>query len=354
MRIAKAMARSGLCSRREAERWIEEGRVSVNGEVLTSPARDVSARDRILIDGEPLPSPEPPRLWRYHKPKGLVTTHRDPEGRPTVFDALPKHMPRVISIGRLDVNTEGLLLLTNDGELARYLELPATGWLRRYRVRAHGVITQAALDGLKQGVEVGGVRYGPIEASLDTTQGSNVWLTVGLREGKHREVRTVLDSLGLVVNRLIRVSFGPFQLLELGQGEVENVPRRVLIDQLGPVTAKELGLDAEEAPPPRQGKHQGRPGARPEQKTRDGKPDRWAQERLEKKQDRAREKQRGQGRPERGLPKQGEGRPRPGRPTQGQEPKQGRFKPSRRGGGPRGERPSGDRPSGGRPSGDRK
>jgi 23S rRNA pseudouridine2605 synthase len=242
VRIAKALARAGLCSRREAERWIAEGRVKVNGEVLASPARDVSARDRIEVDGEALPEAEPPRLWRYHKPRGLVTTHKDPQGRATVFDKLPEHLPRVVSVGRLDVNTEGLLLLTNDGALARHLELPATGWMRRYRVRAHGTVTQAALDRLKGGAEVGGVRYGPVEATLDKTQGSNVWLTVGLREGKHREVRTILDHLGLTVNRLIRISFGPFQLLDLEPGEVEPVKRRVLVDQLGRQVAERLGL----------------------------------------------------------------------------------------------------------------
>jgi 23S rRNA pseudouridine2605 synthase len=249
MRIAKALARAGLCSRREAERWIEAGRVSVNGEVLKSPARDVGARDRILVDGKELPASEPPRLWRYHKPKGLVTTHSDPQGRPTVFAALPAHLPRVVSVGRLDFNTEGLLLLTNDGALARHLELPATGWLRRYRVRAHGVVTQDALDRLKGGIEIDGVRYGPIEATLDKPQGSNVWLSIGLREGKNREVRTILERLGLSVNRLIRISFGPFQLLDLEPGEVEPVRRRVLVDQLGPRVARDLGLadDEEEA-----------------------------------------------------------------------------------------------------------
>jgi 23S rRNA pseudouridine2605 synthase len=246
MRIAKAMARAGLCSRREAERWIEEGRVSVNGVRLDSPARDVTPRDRILVDGELLPGAEPARLWRYHKPKGCVTTHRDPEGRPTVFERLPRHMPRVISIGRLDFNTEGLLLLTNDGELARHLELPSTGWLRRYRVRAFGEVTQGDLDALAGGIELEGVRYGPIEATLDQTQGSNVWLTIGLREGKNREVRNILASLRLTVNRLIRVSFGPFQLLDLPDDAVEHIPRRVLADQLGPEAAAQFGLRAED------------------------------------------------------------------------------------------------------------
>jgi 23S rRNA pseudouridine2605 synthase len=242
LRIAKALARAGLCSRRDAERWIEAGRVSVNGEVLKSPARDVSTADRILVDGKELPAAEPPRLWRYHKPRGRVTTHRDPQARPTVFEALPEHMPRVISVGRLDFNTEGLLLLTNDGALARHLELPATGWLRRYRVRAHGSVTQDALGRLKDGVEIAGVRYGPIEATLDKVQGANVWLTIALREGKNREVRKILDSLGLTVNRLIRVSFGPFQLLDLEPGQVEAVRRGVLIDQLGARMALQIGL----------------------------------------------------------------------------------------------------------------
>jgi 23S rRNA pseudouridine2605 synthase len=242
MRVAKAMARAGLCSRRDAERWIAEGRVTVNGQVLTSPARDVGPEDMVLVDGKPLPRIEPVQLWRYHKPRGLVTTHRDPQGRPTVFENLPEGMPRVISIGRLDFNTEGLLLLTTDGALARHLELPSTGWLRRYRVRAHGSITQADLDALKEGIEVEGVRYGPIEATLDRIQGSNVWLTIGLREGKNREVRNILKSLKLDVNRLIRISYGPFQLLDLKPGEVEPVRRRVLIDQLGPRLSRELGL----------------------------------------------------------------------------------------------------------------
>ena len=246
MRIAKAMARAGLCSRREAERWIADGRVSVNGTLLKTPAVEVSAKDKVLVDGRPLPEAEPVRLWRYHKPRGLVTTHADPEGRPTVFDNLPPDLPRVISIGRLDFNTEGLLLLTNDGTLARHLELPATGWLRRYRVRAHGRVTQEALDKLKDGIELEGVRYGPVEATLDTMQGGNIWLTLSLREGKNREVRRILESLGLAVNRLIRVSYGPFQLLDLEPGQAEQIRRRVLADQLGAKLVEELDLTAQE------------------------------------------------------------------------------------------------------------
>lgn len=242
MRVAKAMARAGLCSRREAERWIADGRVSVNGKTLNTPAVTVTAADKVVVDGKPLPTAEPARLWRYHKPKGLVTTHRDPEGRPTVFDRLPPELPRVVSVGRLDFNTEGLLLLTNDGALARHLELPSTGWLRRYRVRAHGKVTQEALDALKDGIEIDGVRYGPVEAVLDQVKGANVWLTIGLREGKNREVRRILETLGLAVNRLIRVSYGPFQLLDLAPGAVEAVKRRVLLDQLGQSLARQIGL----------------------------------------------------------------------------------------------------------------
>jgi 23S rRNA pseudouridine2605 synthase len=250
MRIAKAMARAGLCSRREAERWIAEGRVSVNGQVLRTPAVEIKPRDRVLVDGQPLPVSEPTQLWRYHKAKGLVTTHSDPQGRPTLFDALPPGLPRVISIGRLDFNTEGLILLTNDGELARHLELPATGWLRRYRVRAKGRVTQADLDRLRDGVEIEGVRYGPVEALVDSSQGANMWLSISIREGKNREVRKVLSSLGLEVNRLIRVAFGPFELSNLKPGEADVVPRKGLADQLGPDLAQQFGLVAE---PPAKG-----------------------------------------------------------------------------------------------------
>ena len=253
MRIAKAMARAGLCSRREAERWIEDGRVAVNGKILTTPACEVGPGDKVIVDGRPLPAAEPVRLWRYHKIKGVVTTNNDPEGRPTVFDKLPPEMPRVISIGRLDYNTEGLLLLTNDGALARHLELPATGWLRRYRVRARGRVTQADLDKLKEGIEIDGIRYGAIDATIDTVQGANIWLTVGIREGKNREVRKVMAELGLDVSRLIRVSFGPFELADLVPGAVEQVRRKHLAEQLGPKVAGEFGLT--ETPEQRRERH---------------------------------------------------------------------------------------------------
>ncbi|MGL4396162.1 MAG: pseudouridine synthase [Hyphomicrobium sp.] len=242
MRIARAMARAGLCSRREAERWIADGRVNVNGKLLKTPAFEVSPADRILVDGKPLPAAEPARLWRYHKPRGLVTTHRDPEGRPTVFEKLPPEMERVVSIGRLDFNTEGLLLLTNDGALARYMELPTTGWMRRYKVRAKGRVSLADLDALKAGLEIDGVRYGPIEGAVESVQGANTWLTIAIREGKNREVRKILTHLGLTVNRLIRLSFGPFQLLDLAPGAVEIVKRRTLAEQLGPKLAQEFHL----------------------------------------------------------------------------------------------------------------
>jgi 23S rRNA pseudouridine2605 synthase len=242
-RIAKVVSRAGLASRRDAEEWIVQGRVTVNGRIINSPALDVTANDVITVDGKPLPPRERTRLFMFHKPRGLMTTHADPEGRPTVFDNLPEGLPRLISIGRLDFNTEGLLLLTNDGGLARALELPDTGWLRRYRVRAHGEVTQAQLDELKKGVEVDGVKYGPIDATLERDQGANVWLVFAIREGKNREVRNVMAHLGLEVNRLIRVSYGPFQLAELAEGQVEEVKTRVLREQLGEKIAALAGAD---------------------------------------------------------------------------------------------------------------
>jgi 23S rRNA pseudouridine2605 synthase len=249
-RIAKVLARAGLASRRDAEEMVTQGRVAVNGRIINSPALDVTINDVVTVDGTPLPPRERTRLFLYNKPRGLMTTHADPEGRPTVFDNLPEGLPRLISVGRLDFNTEGLLLLTNDGGLARALELPDTGWLRRYRVRAHGEVTQAQLDALKQGVEVDGVKYGPIDATLERDQGANVWLVFAIREGKNREVRNVMAHLGLEVNRLIRISYGPFQLAELAEGAVEEVKTRVLREQLGEKVAAlaraDFGLPAQD------------------------------------------------------------------------------------------------------------
>jgi len=242
-RIAKVIARAGLASRREAEAFIAAGRVAVNGAVIASPALNVTAQDSITVDGEPLPQRERTRLFLYHKPRGLVTTRSDPQGRRTIFAALPKELPRLISVGRLDMNTEGLLLLTNDGGLARVLELPATGWLRRYRVRAHGRVQQARLDELRRGITIDGVRYGPIDAQLEREQGANIWLVFAMREGKNREVKNVLGHLGLAVNRLIRVSFGPFQLGEMPEGAVEEVRTRHLREQLGERIAAVAGAD---------------------------------------------------------------------------------------------------------------
>ena len=237
-RVAKRIARAGLCSRREAERWIQEGRVAVDNRTITSPALDVRPDQLVTVDGKLVPEAEPARLFRYHKPRGVLTTAADPEGRPTVYDTLPRNLPRLMPIGRLDINSEGLLLLTNDGELKRRLELPATGWLRRYKVRAFGRIEDRQLADLKRGLTVDGIIYGPIEARLERVQGDNVWLTMGLREGKNREVRRVLEHLGLAVNRLIRLAYGPFQLGALPRRAVEEVPRKVLNDQLG------LGIEA--------------------------------------------------------------------------------------------------------------
>jgi 23S rRNA pseudouridine2605 synthase len=231
-RIAKWLARAGVASRRDAEKLLTQGRVRVNNAVITHPASFITPGDLVTVDKKLVDAPERTRLWRYHKPVDLVTTHRDPEGRPTVFSKLPPELPRVVSVGRLDLNSEGLLLLTNDGGLARRLELPATGWLRRYRVRVHGVVDTAALAALAQGVTVDGVRYGAIEAGLDSRKGENAWLTVSLREGRNREIRKVMNHLDLKVTRLLRIAYGPFQLGTLPRGGVEEVPAKILREQL--------------------------------------------------------------------------------------------------------------------------
>jgi 23S rRNA pseudouridine2605 synthase len=232
-RIAKFLARAGLCSRRDAERWVAAGRVEVDGAVLTTPATTVTEASRVRVDGKAVAPPDRQRLFRYHKPKGLVTTHRDERDRPTVFAALPPGLPRLVSVGRLDLASEGLLLLTNDGALARRLELPATGWLRRYKVRVHGGVDPARLAALADGATVDGIRYAPIRAELERVQGSNAWLAMSLAEGKNRELRRVLEALGLQVTRLIRLSYGPFQLGNLPAGAIAEVRAKALAEQLG-------------------------------------------------------------------------------------------------------------------------
>lgn len=240
-RIAKVIARAGIASRREAERMIAEGRVSVNGDTITSPALNVTGKDRIVVDGRPLEGPPEPRMWMYHKPPGLVTTTKDEQGRPTIYDDLPEDLPRVMSVGRLDLNSEGLLLLTNDGGIKRKLELPSTGWLRRYRVRVNGRPTDDTLKPLRDGLTVEGQSFQPMIVSIDRQQGANCWLTVGLREGKNREIRRAMEDIGLKVNRLIRISYGPFQLGQLKPGEVQEIRRKILRDQLGMEPEKSEG-----------------------------------------------------------------------------------------------------------------
>ncbi len=235
-RIAKVLARSGLCSRREGEHWIANGRVVVNGKILTTPALNVTSSDIILVDNKPIPEIQKTRLWRYHKPPGLVNTNKDPEGRPTIFEKLPPDLPRVITVGRLDISSEGLLLLTNDGALSRHLELPKTGWTRRYRVRVHGRITEQQLARLARGIKIDGVHYGAIQARLESEQKSNIWLEVALREGKNREIRKVMAHLDLQVSRLIRIAYGPFQLGAMARGKIIEVSGKVLGDQIsGPI-----------------------------------------------------------------------------------------------------------------------
>jgi 23S rRNA pseudouridine2605 synthase len=243
-RIAKIIARAGVCSRRDAEKLIAEGRVALNGEKITSPALNVPPNALITVDDKLIPTAAPAKLWRYHKPAGLVTSHRDPEGRPTVFAQLPRSMPRAISVGRLDINSEGLLLLTNDGGLARQLELPSQGWVRRYRVRLFGTVTQADLDQLAKGVTIDGVRYGPVTAELERSKTSNAWVMVSLKEGKNREVKRLMEHLGFKVSRLIRVSFGPFHLGHLPEGAVDEIPGKVWREQLG--VTKTGNLEREE------------------------------------------------------------------------------------------------------------
>jgi 23S rRNA pseudouridine2605 synthase len=238
-RIAKYLARAGVASRRDAERMLAEGKIRLNNVKVTHPATFVTPGDLVTVDGKLVEEPDRTRLWRYHKPEGLVTTHRDPEGRPTVFDKLRQQLPRVISIGRLDLTSEGLLLLTNDGALARVLELPATGWIRRYRVRVHGAVEPAALAALAKGLTIDGVHYAPIDAGLDAKKGDNAWLTVSLREGRNREIRRVMTHLGLDVTRLIRIAYGPFQLGTLPRGGIEEVPTRVLREQLPKAETKQ-------------------------------------------------------------------------------------------------------------------
>jgi 23S rRNA pseudouridine2605 synthase len=232
-RIAKVIARAGICSRRDAEKLIAEGRVALNGETVTTPATKVGGHDVVVVDGKPLTEPEAARLWRYHKPGGMVTTHKDPQGRATVFANLPKSLPRVVSVGRLDFNSEGLLLLTNDGDLARRLELPAGGWVRRYRARLFGKVAQTDLDKLATGVTIGGVRYGPVIADLERSKGVYSWALVSLKEGKNREVKRVMEHIGLKVARLIRVQFGPFHLGHLEPGQAEEIPARLWREHLG-------------------------------------------------------------------------------------------------------------------------
>lgn len=319
-RIAKVLSRAGVASRRESERLIEMGEVTVNGKVITSPALNVTPRDKITVRGEPVGAPEPARLWLYYKPEGLVTSASDEKGRDTVFDHLPEDMPRVMSVGRLDLNSEGLLLLTNDGELKRRLELPSTGWLRKYRVRVKGNPTEPEIEPLRKGITVDGDRFQPMEVKIDRHQGANAWLTVGLREGKNREIRRAMDHIGVTVNRLIRVSYGPFRLNELKPGEVEELKPRVLRDQLGMA----FGEDGEAAKPAaRPGRKLApKPAAKTASKTAEqqaAKPGAGLKQLSETWQKATRPPARGKPAGESPPPRSGAGRagPRPGGPKKG-------------------------------------
>ncbi|WP_238364944.1 pseudouridine synthase [Mesobacterium pallidum] len=267
-RIAKVIARAGHASRREAERLIETGRVTVNGKIIDSPALNVTVADKITVNGKPLAEAEEPRLWLFHKPRGQVTTAKDEEGRPTIYDSLPEDLPRVMPVGRLDMSSEGLLLLTNDGGIKRKLELPSTGWLRKYRVRVNGRPEDSALEPLRRGVTIEGEAFQPMNVSLDRQQGANAWLTVGIREGRNREIRRAMAHVGLVVNRLIRVSYGPFQLGTLAPGAVEEVRRKILRDQLG---LEDPGADTTGRA--KAGKPGGKPTGKPGRPGGPGKPD---------------------------------------------------------------------------------
>ncbi|MFV0300973.1 MAG: pseudouridine synthase [Paracoccus sp. (in: a-proteobacteria)] len=333
-RIAKVIARAGVASRRDAERMIVEGRVTVNGEKIVSPALDVRPSDRITVDGKPLDAPQETRLWIYYKPVGLVTSEADEKGRQTVFDALPRDLPRVMTIGRLDLNSEGLLLLTNDGELKRRLELPATGWLRRYRVRVNGNPTDLTFDPLRRGVSIEGEDFQPMEVRLDSQQGANAWLTVGIREGRNREIRRAMAHVGLQVNRLIRIGYGPFKLTGMEENEVREVKRRVLRDQLGGLLTGET-----EEEKPRDFRARG---------AEDGARDRRRPGPGEGKRDDRRED-----RPRRPQADAGERKPRFGKPEGERKPRWA-AKDGSRAGDERGERRDGGKPRARREDGDRK
>lgn len=367
-RIAKYLARAGVCSRRDAEKLIEEGRVEVDGIRLTTPAFKVASGNVIRVNGAEVQKPEATRVWRYHKPQGLVTTAKDPEGRPTVFEKLPSDLPRVISVGRLDIASEGLLLLTNDGELARQLELPATGWLRRYRVRVRGKVDDRVIARLKSGIEVEGITYGEINVTRDeqSTGGANQWLTIGLREGKNREIRRVLAAVDVEVSRLIRLSYGPFELADLPAGLVQEVPERVLKDQMGRGPKTEMAEDGSVKRTPRPPKPGGWARAKPKdklkEKTKDKTKDKAGHKGRGKFKDRTSERTAGKT-IERAGAKSFSGKPgdrnkpggRPAGLSKGNSAKATSTKSSSAKGGPRPTRPNTSRPgNSGKPNANRR